>query len=514
MKTILSRISRFVTRFKYYEYLPLVFSLGIFGVLTSKAITASSIWFDEAFSAYLVRFNFWDIAKFTATDVHPPFYYWLLKVWTSIFGSGEIGLRSLSIVLGMMVIIAGFIFVRKFFGRKAAWLSTIIMAVSPMLVRYGIEARMYMLVTLIAFIATYVLYTAVQTKRRKWWMIYAGLVALGMYTHYFSAIVWLGHFVWLWSVYKPKWKTLFKADWAKSYLWAVLFFVPWLPFMVYQLGGIQGGGFWIGPISGNSLTNLVANVFFYREHEQTAGLWGAVLVILTSLLVWWVVRTYRSLGKTQKSVYGLILSTSVLPVAILFIASIPPLRSSFVERYLIPSIAMMAVLMAVTIVYTPKIRNIWKVIVSLAIIGSMLVGVSYVYYMGNYNKNSTTDIKTRDLVKLADERSQPGVPIIAESPWTFYEAVNYTTKDHPVWFIDEKTNYNVGSLDMLKHDDTFKIKDINAFVKDHQFVWYLGYFNTDEVDSPYASWTKVEEFTMTSKIDGATNYKAALFKTR
>jgi len=514
MKTVLSRISNFVKRFKYYEYLPLIFSLGVFGVLTSKVITASSIWFDEAFSAYLVRFNFWDIATLTATDVHPPFYYWVLKVWTSIFGVGEVGLRSLSIVLGLAVIVAGFILVRKLFGLKAAWLSAIIMSVSPMLVRYGIEARMYMLVTLIVFIATYVLYLAMQTKKRKWWMIYSALVALGMYTHYFSAIIWIGHFVWLWSMYKPKLKTLFKADWAKSYLWAILFFVPWLPFMAYQLGGIQGGGFWIGPISGNSITNVLANIFFYREHEQTAGMWGPVLIILTSILIWWAVRTYSSLNKAQKSNYALILSTSVVPIAVLFIASIPPLRSSFVERYLIPSIAMTAVLMAITLVYTPKIRNIWKTIVGFVIIGSMLTGVSSVYYMGNYNKNSTTDIKTRDLVKLADERSDPGVPIITESPWTFYEAVNYTTTDHPVWFINEKTSYNVGSLDMLKKDDTFKIKDINAFVSQHQYVWYLGYFDTDEVKAPYDSWQKIEEFTLTSKIDGATNYKAALFKTR
>lgn len=514
MKTQLQRIFRFVSSSKYSQYAPLVLALGIFATLTLSVITASSLWFDEAFSTYLVRFNFWDIAVYTAADVHPPMYYWVLKVWTMLFGTSEVGYRSLSVVLGLLVIVAGFFLVRRLFGRKAAGLSVILMAVSPMLVRYGIEARMYMLVTLIVFVATYVLHVAVQSKQKKWWMIYAALVALGMYTHYFSAIIWIGHAIWLWTIYKPKPKTLFRADWAKSYLWAILFFAPWLPFMVYQLGGIQGTGFWIGPLSGNSLTNLMANVFFYREHEQTAGLYGVIIIVLTSLLIWWVVRTYRALGKEQKKAYGLLLASSVLPVALLFIASIPPLRSSFIERYLIPSIAMMAVLMAVTIVYAPKIRFVWRAAASLLIVGSMLVGVSYVYTIGNYNKNSTTDIKTRELVRIASEHSRAGVPIVTESPWTFYEAINYASADHTVWFIDEKTNYQVGSLAMLKADDTFKIKDVPAFVRDHEYVWYLGYFDTNEVNPPYEAWQKIEEYTLTSGIDSASNYKAALFKTR
>jgi mannosyltransferase len=32
-----------------------------------------------------------EIARRTAFDIHPPFYYWLLKGWVSLFGTGEIG---------------------------------------------------------------------------------------------------------------------------------------------------------------------------------------------------------------------------------------------------------------------------------------------------------------------------------------------------------------------------------------------------------------------------------------
>ena len=55
------------------------FILAAFTGITFATIGRSSIWFDEAFGAYLIRFNFAEIFHYTSLDVHPPFYYWLLK---------------------------------------------------------------------------------------------------------------------------------------------------------------------------------------------------------------------------------------------------------------------------------------------------------------------------------------------------------------------------------------------------------------------------------------------------
>src|SRR5690606_32782730 len=75
--------------------------LGVYVALTLRTITQSSIWFDEGFSAYIVRFNYWDIARYTAADVHPPLYYWALKTWQYAFGSSEAGLRSMSVAFAV-----------------------------------------------------------------------------------------------------------------------------------------------------------------------------------------------------------------------------------------------------------------------------------------------------------------------------------------------------------------------------------------------------------------------------
>lgn len=57
---------------------------ALYGLLTFGGITRWSIWFDEAFSAYLMRFDMGGIMHYTAADVHPPFYYLVLKLLDTI----------------------------------------------------------------------------------------------------------------------------------------------------------------------------------------------------------------------------------------------------------------------------------------------------------------------------------------------------------------------------------------------------------------------------------------------
>lgn len=69
-------------------------------------LSAQSLWSDEGNSAALARRGFTEIAQRTAFDIHPPLYYWLLKIWMVIWGDSEAGLRSLSAVLGRQMQLA------------------------------------------------------------------------------------------------------------------------------------------------------------------------------------------------------------------------------------------------------------------------------------------------------------------------------------------------------------------------------------------------------------------------
>src|SRR5574344_1146518 len=86
----------------------LVLSAGVGAVVTLglTRITQGRIWFDEAFSEHITRHSFFDIARYTAVDVHPPLYYWALKVWRTFFGDSELALRSMSLIFLVLAIVA------------------------------------------------------------------------------------------------------------------------------------------------------------------------------------------------------------------------------------------------------------------------------------------------------------------------------------------------------------------------------------------------------------------------
>lgn len=208
----------------------------------------SSIWFDEAFSSYLIRGNFADIWQLTALDVHPPFFYFCLKIWSLIFGTSVISLRFMSIFFGGLSLILIFHLVKQWFGLRPAVFASFFMALSPVFIRLAQEMRMYTLVLFIVASATFILAKALQTKKRRYWIIYAVLVSLGMWTHYFTSLAWLTHLIFIYKKQGSLKKLFHQKEAILSYILSVLLYLPWLPFFLKQFSNVQRA-FWIPSIS-------------------------------------------------------------------------------------------------------------------------------------------------------------------------------------------------------------------------------------------------------------------------
>lgn len=500
----------------------LAVGLGIFGAISLTTITRSSIWFDEAFSAYIIRFNFWDIVRYTAVDMHPPLYYWLLKIWSMAFGTSEVALRSMSVFFVGVAIVFGFLLVRRLFGRRAAWLSLVFFALAPMLLRYSQEARMYGLAAAIASAATYTLVVATESKKRLPWVVYGVLVGLGMWTHYFTAIIWLAHWVWRAWVVRQKEKTLtkfwsafFTKEWVIAHVIAVGVFALWLPALVRQLLIVQLYGFWIPPVTPTTIPNFLTNVLYYKDQETVSPWLSLLFMALFVSLTVFAVRLYQGLDEKKRRGYMLVTMVAFVPLVLLFLASLPPLRSSFVDRYLVPSTVAISLFIGSTLALRVKSIRPWlqNLTAGLVVIG-MIIGVGSVYELGNYNKNLHSANNTRQTLEAIWAQSKNGEPIIADTPWLFYEAVFYDTPEHPVYFIDAKIDYKYGSLDMLKYNDMHKIKDLAMFAKEHKTIWYLARPEAGDVTPPDMSWTVLQSLRVNDSVNGKPAYKAVEYQTR
>jgi mannosyltransferase len=68
-------------------------------------VTVEPLWLDEAYSAYAADHGLAFIWQVTpGYEVHPPFYYTLLRLWTLAFGNGLAALRALGLVAGVALL--------------------------------------------------------------------------------------------------------------------------------------------------------------------------------------------------------------------------------------------------------------------------------------------------------------------------------------------------------------------------------------------------------------------------
>lgn len=520
-------IQSLFTRFKKKKHslgqpdiIALIIGIGVFAVISLATISNSSIWFDEAFSAYIIRFNFVEIWQFTAADVHPPLYYWLLKVWSLLFGTTDIALRSMSVLFAGVAMVFGYMILHRNFGQKAAMYGLVALALSPILVRYSQEMRMYTLVLAIALAATYVLQRAVESNRRKTWITYGVLVSLGMWTHYFAAIVWLAHWAWR-ALTVAKSKKLgvkkyiaafFSKDWIIAHVVAIALFVPWLPYLVKQLFIVQAYGFWIPPVSPITITNFFTNTVLYLDQNGLMPWLTLGFVVLVGVVIWLSIRGYRTLKKPQKVAYWLILALAFTPPALLLLASMPPLQSSFMDRYLVTSSIAISILLGLVLWFSTQHKK-WIVTAAahVLIIGASIIGIANVYHYGNHNKVNNESSGAKQIMSQVFEAARPGEPVVAASMWTYYDAVFYETNEHRVWFVDTGS-YEYGSLEMLRTRDYGKIRDTQAFTSEHDTFWYVARSGENEPNPPFESIEPIQTLLQPDPFTGKPAYRAVQYR--
>lgn len=491
--------------------------LAVFVGIVSATIGNSSIWFDEAFGAYLIRFDFAGIFKFTALDVHPPLYYWALKLWTMAFGTSDVALRSMSVLFAVVALVFVYILVRKIFGQRAALIVLPFVVLSPFLVRYAQEARMYTMVLAIGLAGTYALLRAYEAPSRKRWMIYGAIVALGMWTHYFMALVWLAHWVWrAWMVRQKsakRWlKAIFTKGWVLTHVWAVALFLPWLPWMAIQVLQVQKG-FWIPPVDPATLPAYASIVFLYQMVGKVSPWLTVLLGVLVGLSVYLIIRAYKALDVSRRRGYLLLIIGAIAPVLLLILLSLPPLKSTFIDRYTLTAAVLLVVSIGVAIAHAP--RELWRLRVATGVllVGISIIGIANVYHYGNYNMTTNQKSETRQLIQvIRDTTGTTGQPIIASSAWVYYESAPYSNDTNRIYFIDSTIKYTYGSLEMLRQSDIGKIKDLKAFMQAHPTFWYIGRPGNDELESPASNLQVLQTISMTDSITGDAAYKAVQYR--
>ena len=112
------------------------------GALRFSTLDVQSFSSDEAVTALLVRTDLGSmLSTLPNTESTPPLYYVAAWLWTHVFGGGEVGLRSLSALVGTATIPMVYVAGKELVSRSVGLAAAAVAAVSPMLVGYAQEAR-------------------------------------------------------------------------------------------------------------------------------------------------------------------------------------------------------------------------------------------------------------------------------------------------------------------------------------------------------------------------------------
>jgi 4-amino-4-deoxy-L-arabinose transferase-like glycosyltransferase len=159
---------------------------------------SQSFWYDESFTVHIVRGPVSGLLdRLSATESTPPLYYVLASGWQHLFGHGEAGLRSLSMVCGVALVPVVYLLARRVASDRAAAFAAALVATSPELVWMSQEARAYALTLLLLTASTLL---ALMARERAsvprvvgWALLAAGALA----SHYFAVFIVVPQAVWL-----------------------------------------------------------------------------------------------------------------------------------------------------------------------------------------------------------------------------------------------------------------------------------------------------------------------------
>ncbi len=221
--------------------------------------THSDMWLDEALTVNISSLPLSELHAALMRDGAPPLYYFLLHFWMKVFGTSDLGARSLSGVISVATLPLAWIAGKRLGGRTVAVTATVLVSTSPFAIYYGTEARMYSLVAFLAA-AGYLALDSALRRPTVWNLIVLALcTGLLLYSHYWA--IYLVAVIGAWLAYQWWRGPIRRRRGARAALGAIvvgcLTFVPWIPTFLYQ--SRHTGTPWAAPANFAALVNAVSS---------------------------------------------------------------------------------------------------------------------------------------------------------------------------------------------------------------------------------------------------------------
>lgn len=162
---------------------------------------SQSYWYDEIATFFAFDGPYGNLLhRIQTQEGSPPLYFMVARAWRATFGPSELGVRSLSILAGVLVIPCVYAAVYWISdSRRSARVAAVLVATNPFLVWYSQEIRPYSLAMLLcaAGFAAVVRWATTASPARGTALAAGVLFGAALATHYFTAFFVVGILAWL-----------------------------------------------------------------------------------------------------------------------------------------------------------------------------------------------------------------------------------------------------------------------------------------------------------------------------
>lgn len=448
---------------KIIAILALALGVRLLGILSRP------IWYDEAFAILFSEKGLGAMLYGTlaptgagSADIHPLAYYTLLWLWMKVFGESLVAVRFLSIIAGLISVTLVYrIALEMLADLKAAYLSALFAALSPFLIHYSQEIRMYSFLAMWLLLATYAYQRGSKTQDWKWWGLFAVSAALAQYTHNLAAFYLI--VLALLPILQKDWKTLRAVVLAG--MGVLVLYLPWAIQLPAQFSKIQSA-YWVTRPGLSSLFTLL--LVFVTNTPLPTSLVAAALAIVLTIIVVGFIQTIKSTRLTDSKEGLWLLYLAFAPPLFLFLFS--QWRPVYIERALLPSGAIFCIWLTWVVMKT-NLPNVAQY----ALLG--LLGICAL--LGIYQHITYSDFPYgpfKELDASLRQRMEPQDAIIHSNKLSMLPAMLFD-RDLPQTFIGDVSGSATDTLAPATQQilNIGAEKNIQTATENSPRVWYIIY---------------------------------------
>lgn len=459
----------------FYFFIIAIISLAI----NSFLLYSQSIRLDESQSIWIATKTVSAILKFTAEDVHVPLYGTILHFWIQLFGTNIVNVRTLSLLFFIISLPIIYLVIKESSTKHVALLTVSLFSLSPFVIWFTSEARMYTLFILVTSINHLFFLRMIRSDGKTAKFGYFLSTVFGFYTHYFFIFLIITQGIFVLKEFLLK--ILSEKDINKNSLITIVFrhknillifgsiallafsfLVPWI-WYVLSLGSFSNTKpLILAPTSFNIFQTFINFIFGFQSQTIQSTL--VALWPLLVMLLFFVFTRKKIISAVNIDYFVLV---TFLPIILVFIISY--FRPIFLSRYLILVVPTLFFIIAWELTNYPR-----KI--------SFLLTTGFIFSMFGlliYQNTSETTPVREDYKQVANYLGNYATPkdiIAVTAPFTIYPIEYSYAGKARISTIPEWNRYKEGSIPAFSEDNLEK--QIKKYKK--QYAKIIVVFSYDQ----------------------------------